>query len=183
MDSTSQTDLPYPHQHASNEAKAWITSEPPKCSELLDNAAFRQLLYEYTGIPFSDVASNYIVRTFDQDQDGRINHSELREMCSHIKYWSSVFYNYDKDQSNYIDEGELRVALKEMGFLFTSKFITHVIKNIGGDKLNKIDREHFILMCLKLQRFTDQFRERDKDRNGIVTIDFEDFIKVVLNCI
>lgn len=182
MDSTSQTDLPYP-QHASNEAKAWITSEPPRCSELVDNTAFRQLLYEYTGIPFSDTACNYIVRTFDQDQDGRISHRELCEMCSYIKNWSSVFYNYDKDKSDYIDKVELSIALKEMGFQFTPPFVTHVMKNIGGEDCNKINREHFILMCLKLQRFTDQFRERDKDRNGIVTIDFEDFIKVVLNCI
>lgn len=183
MDSISQTDLPYP-QHASTEAKMWVTSEGPKCAELVDNAVFRQLLYEYTGTPFSETACNYFVRTFDTDQDGRINHDELREMCSNIKNWSAVFNNYDKDKSNFIDNEELNTALKEMGFRFSQQLIAHIINsNCSNDDHNRINREEFIMMCVKLQRFTDQFRERDKNKNGIVTIDFEDFIKMTLNCI
>lgn len=182
MDSTSQTDLPYP-KNASVEAKMWVTSDGPKCAELIDNTVFRQLLYEYTGTPFSETGTNYLVRTFDKDQDGRINHDELREMCSHIKNWSSTFSNYNKDKSNFIDKEELNTVLKEMGFRFSPQFIAHMMKSSGSDDHNRINREQFIIMCVKLQRFTDQFRERDKDRNGIVTIDFEDFIKVTLNCI
>lgn len=182
MNSGSQTELPYP-QHVSVEAKMWITPEGPRCSELVDNAAFRQLIYEYTGIPFSETACNYFIRTFDKDQDSRINHSELCEMCSYIKYWSFVFGNYDKDKSDSIDEKEFSTAMKEMGFRFSPQFMAHVMKNSGSADHNKMNREHFIMTCVKLQRFTDQFRERDKDRNGVVTIDFEDFIKVALNCI
>lgn len=182
MDSLSQTDLPYP-QHASTEAKMWVTSEGPKCSELVDNAVFRQLLYEYTGIPFSETASNYFARTFDLDQDGRISHDELREMCSHINKWSTVFNKCDKEKSNVIDKDDFYKVLKEMGFRFSPQFIAHMIKCSGTKDHNRINREQFIMICVKLQRFTDQFRERDRNRNGIITIDFEDFIKVTLNCI
>lgn len=183
MASHSQTNLPYP-QNANIQTKMWIIKQGPKCSELVDSTAFRQLLYEYTGTPFSETASNYFVRTFDVDQDGRINHDELLEMCSYIKNWSTVFNNYDKDKTNFIDSEVLNTALTEMGFRFSPQFIQLMMKCCShSDDCKKIDREQFIIMCIKLQRFTDQFRERDNDRNGVVTIDFEDFIKITLNCI
>lgn len=165
---------PYPEN-----VNAWLcSSEAPRCSELLDNSTFRRLLHEYTGTPFSEDTCNYLIRMSDKDADGRISRTELTELCSCIRQWTQVFRHYDGDGSGSIDKEELGTALGEMGFRFSPQFVGQLLGNSG-----EMSREHFIMTCVKLHRFTDQFRERDKGGTGVLTIDFEDFIKVALNCI
>lgn len=42
--------------------------------------------------------------------------------------------------------------------------------------------DQFIVICVQIQRFTEAFRQRDREMKGSITIGFEDFLSVALNC-
>lgn len=67
-----------------------------------------------------------------------------------------------------------------MGFRFTPEFIKFLVKN--SESGGKISVDEFILLCVKIQRFTEAFKARDTQQNGTVTIGFEDFLNVALSC-
>lgn len=68
-----------------------------------------------------------------------------------------------------------------MGFRFSPEFIQLLAKT-GGSKDGKISVDDFILLSVKIQRFTEAFRVRDTQQNGTVTIAFEDFLSIALSC-
>lgn len=68
-----------------------------------------------------------------------------------------------------------------MGFRFTPEFINFLAKR-SDPKDGKITVDHFIVMCVQIQRFTEAFRQRDTQQNGTITIGFEDFLNVALSC-
>lgn len=68
-----------------------------------------------------------------------------------------------------------------MGFRFSPDFISFLSK-ISDPREGKISVDNFIVLCVKMQRFTEAFRARDTQQNGTVTIGFEDFLNVALSC-
>lgn len=74
------------------------------------------------------------------------------------------------------------LALQQMGFRFSPDFIKFLIKksDVANHRLMSVDQ--FIVVCVQIQRFTEAFRQRDKEMKGMISIDFEDFLSVALNC-
>lgn len=93
----------------------------------------------------------------------------------------SVFKAYDRDQSGSVEEPELMQALTQMGFRFSPQFVGFLIANNDPAK-RQISVDQFIVLCVQIQRFTDAFRQRDTQQQGVITIGFEDFLSMALSC-
>lgn len=73
-------------------------------------------------------------------------------------------------------------ALSQMGFRFSQSFIKFLVGK-NDPKLHKeVSVDQFIVLCIQIQRFTEAFRARDQQQNGTITINFEDFLTVALDC-
>lgn len=69
-----------------------------------------------------------------------------------------------------------------MGFRFTPDFIKILINKSDLENHQKMSVDQFIVVCIQIQRFTEAFRQRDTEMKGTITIGFEDFLSVALNC-
>lgn len=68
-----------------------------------------------------------------------------------------------------------------MGFRFSPDFVSFLVKRSDPTE-GKISVDNFIVLCVQIQRFTEAFRVRDTQKNGTVTIGFEDFLNIALSC-
>lgn len=69
-----------------------------------------------------------------------------------------------------------------MGFRFSSEFVNFLISRSDAQNHRMMSVDQFIVVCVQIQRFTEAFRQRDTGLKGTITIAFEDFLNIALNC-
>ncbi|CAG9800029.1 unnamed protein product [Chironomus riparius] len=147
----------------------------------INSQELQQALINGKGQQFSDQACNLMISMFDADRSGTIDVYEFEKLFNYINQWLSCFKAYDRDSSGAIEEAELGQALSQMGFRFSPQFVTFLIGNNDPNR-REIAVDQFIVLCIKIQRFTDAFRQRDQQQQGIISIGFEDFLGIALAC-
>ncbi|CAK9823074.1 pef1 [Anthophora retusa] len=148
-----------------------ITAEELKCA-----------LANGQGGTFSDTACKLMIGMFDKEKSGTIDLFEFQALYNYINAWLSVFRGFDHDNSGNIQENELSAALTQMGYRLSPEFISFLIKKSDPIGHSCITVDQFIVLCVQIQRFTDAFRVRDTNQSGEISIGFEDFLGVALNC-
>lgn len=123
-----------------------------------------------------------MISMFDADRSGTIDVYEFEKLFNYINQWLAAFKAFDKDGSGAIEEAELAQALSQMGFRFSQQFIQFLITVYDPHTHREVSVDQFIVLCVKIQRFTDAFRQRDAQQQGTITIGFEDFLGIALNC-
>lgn len=123
-----------------------------------------------------------MIAMFDADRSGTIDVAEFEKLFNYINQWLNCFKAYDRDQSGAIEEAELMQALSQMGFRFSQQFVQFLISVNDTRNRREISVDQFIVLCVKIQRFTDAFRQRDTQQQGVITIGYEDFLGVVMSC-
>lgn len=175
---------PYPSIAAGGvnpQVQQWFRAVDKDQSGEITAKELKAALVNAQGQTFSETACNLMIGMFDKDRTGHINLEEFEKLYTYVNQWLAVFKTYDMDQSGAIEEKELSNALSQMGFRFTPDFITFLAKR-SDPREGKITVDHFIVLCVQIQRFTEAFRTRDTEQNGTVTIGFEDFLNVALSC-
>lgn len=119
---------------------------------------------------------------FDADHTGTINSQEFQQLYVYITQWLVVFKNYDRDSSGSIEENELSQAFLQMGFRFSNEFIKFLLNRSDFKSHSKISVDQFIVVCVQIQKFTEAFKLRDTEFKGSITLGFEDFLSIALNC-
>lgn len=122
-----------------------------------------------------------MISMFDADRSGTIDVFEFEKLFNYINQWLQCFKAYDRDNSGAIEEAELAQAFTQMGFRFSQQFIQFLIAANDPQNRREISVDQFIVLCVKIQRLTDAFRQRDTQQQGMITIGFEDFLGLALN--
>ncbi|KAJ6627323.1 Peflin [Pseudolycoriella hygida] len=134
------------------------------------------------GENFSDVACKLMIGMFNRDKTGMVDIHEFEKLYNYINQWLNIFKTYDRDSSGHIDESELTQALGQMGFRFSPNFIKFLVTKCDARSHKNVSVDQFIVLCIQIQRFTEAFRMRDSQQTGTITINFEDFLTVALDC-
>lgn len=131
---------------------------------------------EFQNNKFSNDLCWYIVHLFGEKGGLGLKTFEKLYFC--VKEWVNAFNAYDMEKRGLISEKELVYALQLLELTFSQKFTKFLIKRYLKRKI--ITLENFLIICLQIHKFTEEFKERDDDWDGFVTIDFEDFLKIVM---
>ncbi|CAD7014686.1 peflin [Ceratitis capitata] len=174
----------FPPQNAqvSPQAQQWFNMVDRDRSGKINSNELKAALVNGRGENFSDSACKLMISMFDKDASGTIDIYEFEKLYEYINQWLMVFKTYDRDGSGHIDENELTQAFTQMGFRFTPEFINFLVKKSDPREHKEVSVDQFIVLCVQIQRFTEAFRQRDSQQNGIITIGFEDFLSIAIGC-
>ncbi|KAK5650399.1 hypothetical protein RI129_001428 [Pyrocoelia pectoralis] len=136
----------------------------------------------FQGKHFSDASCKFVVRLFDLDRNGGLDVPEFETLYSYIKQWVTAFNNIDKNRTGFLDETQFDLALREMDINFGPDFIKFLITR-NDPNCKKVSLDQFIVICVQIQRFTDEFKERDTNLTGKINLKYEDFLEIIMKCV
>jgi len=131
------------------------------------------------GQKFSESACRLMIGMFDNGT-GSIDISGFQHLFQYVNQWLSAFRSYDSDQSGFINSQELSSALQTMGYRFTPQFVDMLATRFGDRGGKGLPVDGFIMSCILIQKFTEGFRQKDAQQQGVITIAYEDFLSLIL---
>jgi Ca2+-binding EF-hand superfamily protein len=134
-----------------------------------------------TWSPFNPETVRLMIGMFDRDSDGSINFEEFAQLWKYVSDWTQTFRGYDRDNSGNIDKAELMTALTSFGYRLSEQFYNLLLKKFDRSGTGKIYFDDFIQLCVVLQTLTAAFRDKDKDLDGWINIQYEEFLTMVFS--
>ncbi|XP_074030892.1 peflin isoform X2 [Leptinotarsa decemlineata] len=171
-----------PTQTVHPAVEKWFRAMDTKNEGKISSKELQQAFETFQGRHFSDSACKFVVRLFDLDRNGGLDIKEFETLYYHIKLWVNAFNSYDRDKSGFLDETELDYALKNMDIHFSPEFIKFLITR-SNPKAKKMSLDQYIVTCIQIQKFTDEFKSRDLNYSGHINIKYEDFLEMILRCL
>lgn len=166
----------------SPEAQQWFQTVDRDRSGQIQWEELQSALANGKGESFSPTACKLMIGMFDTDKTGTIGINEFQLLYNYINQWLTVFRTYDRDQSGSIEEPELAQAFQQMGFRLSPDFVKFIIAKNDLKNHKEITVDQFIVTCVQIQRFTEAFRAKDTEMKGVISMGFEDFLSIALNC-
>ncbi|KAK8769999.1 hypothetical protein V5799_013536 [Amblyomma americanum] len=131
--------------------------------------------------PFNPDTVRLMINIFDRNRTGSITFDEFVSLWNYINDWLKCFQNFDKDRSNSIDKRELRDALSSFGYRLSEQTLDSMLMKYDKDRKGSINFDDYVLCCINLQTLTTAFQTHDTDRDGFITLGYEDFLKLGLS--
>ncbi|KAK6333999.1 hypothetical protein TWF696_002510 [Orbilia brochopaga] len=121
-----------------------------------------------------------MIRMFDTDRDGTIGFNEFCGLWGFLAAWRALFDRFDTDASGNISYQEYSNALAAFGYRLSPQFVTILFKSYDKRGENAISFDLFVQSCISLKRMTEVFKKYDEDRDGYITLSFEQFLTEIL---
>ncbi|KAE9967481.1 hypothetical protein EG328_008171 [Venturia inaequalis] len=117
-----------------------------------------------------------MIRMFDADRNGSINFDEFCGLWGFLAAWRNLFDRFDVDRSGNISYNEFTEALVAFGYRLSSGFVGLLFKTYDRRGEGAMSFDLFVQACISLKRMTDVFKKYDDDRDGYITLSFEEFL-------
>ncbi|KAM0804103.1 hypothetical protein BDR22DRAFT_818269 [Usnea florida] len=117
-----------------------------------------------------------MIRMFDTDKDGKISFEEFCGLWGFLAAWRALFDRFDEDGSGYISFDEYTKALVAFGYRLSSTFVNLLYTTYDKSREDRMSFDLFVQSCIILKRMTDVFKQYDDDRDGYITLSFEEFL-------
>ncbi|KAL8907168.1 MAG: hypothetical protein Q9207_001590 [Kuettlingeria erythrocarpa] len=117
-----------------------------------------------------------MIRMFDADKSGTIGFDEFCGLWGFLAAWRSLFDRFDEDRSGYISFSEYSNALVAFGYRLSSTFVSLLYRTYEKYGNDRMSFDLFVQSCIVLKRMTDVFKRYDDDRDGYITLSFEEFL-------
>ncbi|KAH9981529.1 hypothetical protein BGW80DRAFT_338707 [Lactifluus volemus] len=125
-----------------------------------------------------------LMNIFDTDRNGTIGFAGL---WKYISDWQGVFRHFDRDRSGSIDGRELSEAMRSFGYNLSPILLTLIERKYASAPTTGygpppgITFDRFVRACVAVKTLTESFQRLDSDRDGWISINYEEFMKIVLN--
>lgn len=115
--------------------------------------------------------------------------SEFQNLWKFLADWRQLFERFDADGSGKISLAEFNNALVAFGYRLSQPFVGLLYTTFGERHDERrgsrgapggMSFDLFVQACIRLKRMTDVFKGYDDDRDGYVTLSFEEFLSEIL---
>lgn len=130
--------------------------------------------------PFDPQTVRMMIRMFDSDRSGTIGFEEFCGLWSFLASWRTLFDRFDVDRSGNISLEEFTNALIAFRYRLTPGFVELLFRTYDKRNEGVMSFDLFVQACISLKRMTDVFKKYDDDRDGYITLSFEDFLSEIL---
>ncbi|XP_039282385.1 programmed cell death protein 6-like [Nilaparvata lugens] len=141
----------------------------------------QQALTNGTWAPFRTETVQLMIGMFDKQNRGTVSFQDFGALWKYVIDWQHCFRSFDKDGSGNIDKNELQTALQTFGYRISQQTVEAIVRKFDRFGNNTILFDDFIQMCIVLHTLTASFRLHDLDQDGVITINYEQFIDMVFN--
>lgn len=69
-----------------------------------------------------------------------------------------------------------------LGYRLSERFIDLLMIKFDRTHTHRVNFDDFIQLCVVLQTLTASFRDKDADRDGVITVGYEEFLTMVFIC-
>ncbi|CAG8954224.1 hypothetical protein HYFRA_00005844 [Hymenoscyphus fraxineus] len=121
-----------------------------------------------------------MIRMFDSDRSGLIGFEEFCGLWGFLAAWRGLFDRFDADRSGNINLAEYTNALVAFGYRLSPTFVGTLFRTFDKRAEGAISFDLFVQSCISLKRMTDVFKKYDDDRDGYITLSFEDFLTEII---
>ncbi|KAI3329386.1 EF-hand [Xylariaceae sp. AK1471] len=121
-----------------------------------------------------------MIRMFDSDRSGTIGFDEFCGLWSFLASWRTLFDRFDTDRSGNISLDEFTNALVAFRYRLSPGFVELLFHTYDKRGEGVMSFDLFVQACISLKRMTDVFKKYDDDRDGYITLGFEDFLVEIL---
>ncbi|GAP86011.2 putative ef-hand protein [Rosellinia necatrix] len=129
---------------------------------------------------FDQQTVRMMIRMFDSDRSGTIGFDEFCGLWSFLASWRTLFDRFDADRSGNISLDEFSNALVAFRYRLTPGFVELLFNTYDKRGEGVMSFDLFVQACISLKRMTDVFKKYDDDRDGYITLGFEDFLVEIL---
>jgi len=116
---------------------------------------------------------------------------EFENLWLFLAAWRELFERFDEDRSGRVSLTEFSNALVAFGYRLSQPFVGVLYSSFndrrsGGDRRGSRNSSQgmsfdlFVQACVSLKRMTDVFKSFDEDRDGFVTLSFEEFLTEII---
>ncbi|KAM0330006.1 hypothetical protein ACHAQA_004175 [Verticillium albo-atrum] len=130
--------------------------------------------------PFDPHTIRMMIRMFDSDRSGTIGFAEFCGLWSFLASWRTLFDRFDADRSGNISLDEFNNALVAFRYRLSPGFVDLLFRTYDKRGEGVMSFDLFVQACISLKRMTDVFKKYDDDRDGYITLSFEDFLSEIL---
>ncbi|TKX23577.1 peflin-like protein [Elsinoe australis] len=162
----------------------FLSVDRDRTGQLSEESLRRALVNgDYTAFDLHTV--KMMIRMFDTDRSGTINFEEFVGLWGFLAAWRGLFDRFDTDRSGHISMNEFSDALVAFGYRLSPGFVNLLFgtfaRNVGGrgddaGREKGLSFDLFVQACISLKRMTDVFKKYDEDRDGYITLSFEEFL-------
>lgn len=149
-------------------------------SGALTEAELRTALVNGDWTPFDPHTVRMMIRMFDTDRSGSVNFDEFCGLWGFLSAWRGLFDRFDQDHSGSISYAEFNDALVAFGYRLSQQFVTLLYRTYDRSGANAMSFDLFVQACISLKRMTDVFKKYDEDRDGYITLSFEEFLTEII---
>ncbi|KAI0192852.1 hypothetical protein EV127DRAFT_24984 [Xylaria flabelliformis] len=129
---------------------------------------------------FDSQTVRMMIRMFDSDRSGTIGFDEFCGLWSFLASWRTLFDRFDADRSGNISLDEFTNALVAFRYRLSPGFVELLFNTYDKRGEGVMSFDLFVQACISLKRMTDVFKKYDDDRDGYITLGFEDFLVEIL---
>ncbi|KAG8987755.1 hypothetical protein FRB94_002366 [Tulasnella sp. JGI-2019a] len=135
--------------------------------------------------PFDLDTVRMLMGLFDTDRSGTIGFQEFVALWKYIADWQKVFRHFDGDHSGMIEGPELAQAIRQFGFNLSPMLLQLLEQKYASLPTSAgapggISFDRFVRACVMVKTLTEAFQRVDTDRDGWITINYEEFLKIIL---
>ena len=139
-----------------------------------------------------------MIRMFDRNGTGSLSFDEFVALWRYLAAWRELFDRFDMDGSGRISLPEFERALVSFGYRLSQPFVSVLFATYQrkgqeaaaaaaassgygssrgpGAGRRDMSFDLFVQACIGLKRMTDVFKRYDDDRDGYITVSFEEFL-------
>lgn len=118
------------------------------------------------------------MQMFDTSGKGSINYEEFVALWRFLAAWRELFEKFDEDRSGRISLEEFSRSLVAFGYRLSPQFVSTLYSTFSRKNRGVLGMSFdlFVQACVSLKRLTDTFKKYDDDRDGYITLSFEEFL-------
>ncbi|XP_034477711.1 programmed cell death protein 6-like [Drosophila innubila] len=144
-------------------------------------AELQEALSNGTWSAFNSETVRLIIGMFERENRGTVSFQDFGALWKYVTDWQNCFYAFDTNNSGNIDKNELKSALSTFGYRLSDQMIQILLHKFDRFGQGNILFDDFIQCCIVLQTLTEAFKYHDTDRKGVITIDYEQFLRMVFS--